>query len=175
MGRLLDKIHAQRAADLRICGKPATAGAAESATDAESCGLQNQIHSNPQSPQSIRNPKPAPDIAFHKSASPQRMLTDFAIQAGITHGLQLDETDIAGLILPSDLRDANKCTPEELKAWGAALALQATRERGIVPTGWDQIANCQYCGPVYSFAGGDCLACPWCEMKRAGKYVPVPT
>ena len=189
MGRLLDKIKAQEAADLRICGKQATAGAAESAIVAESCGFQSQINRNPQSPQSLRILKPAPDIAFHKSASPQGAHVDFenvrlspekrlinlATEEAIhTHGLFLSEKEISDLIPPSDWRDAEKCTLIELKAWANALALRAIRYAGLVPTGWDQIADCQNCGPVYSFAAGDCLACPWCELKRAGKYVPVP-
>lgn len=196
MGRLLDKINAQRVADLRICGKQATAGLPESATAAESCGFQKQIKGNPQSPQSLRTLKPAPDIDFHKSANPQGVLVNsekahpdnirnklpvlpeqqliqLAIAEANIQGLALTEEEVASLIPPSDWRDAEKCTPEELQAWATALALRAIRYRGQVPAGWDQLANCKNCGPVYSFAGGDCLACPWCEMKRAGKAVQI--
>jgi len=199
MGRLLDKIKQQGAADLRICGKPATARLPESATAAENCRFETQINRSPQSPQSLRILKPAPDIAFHKSASPQGVLVDsekaqpesirnklpvlpkqrliqLAIEEAIyQHGFHLDEKEVAALVPPSDWRDAEKCTPEELKAWAIALALRAIRYRGQVPIGWDQIVNCKHCGPVYSFTAGQCLACPWCELKRAGKYVPVPT
>ena len=102
-------------------------------------------------------------------------LIRLAIQSGVTdHGLQLGEEEVASLVPPSDLRDVSKCEPEELQAWAACLALRAVRYRGKVPTGWDQIANCANCGPVYSFAAGDCLACPWCELKRAGKWFPAP-
>lgn len=197
MGRLLDKIKAQGATDLRICGKQAGATLPESATGVESCGFQSQFKSNPQNPQSLRTPKPAPDIAFHKSANPQRITNDFenllaenvqrklpvipsqrliklAIEEGIfEHGLQLTEREVSTLVPPSDWRDTEQCTSEELKAWGVALALRAIRYRGQIPTGWDKIAHCQNCGPVYSFAPGECLACPWCELKRAGEYVPV--
>jgi len=198
MGRLLDKIKAQGAADLRICGKQAGATLSESATAAESCGLQSQIKSNPQNPQSLRTLKPAPDIAFHKSANPQgvpvdseskppenirnklpalpkQQLIKLAIEEGIfEHGLQFTEQEVAALVPPSDWRDAEKCTPEELKAWGALLALRAVRNRGIVPDGWDQIAHCAACGPVYALVAGECVYCPWCEMKRAGKWFPQP-
>ncbi len=102
-------------------------------------------------------------------------LIRLTIQAGVTdHGLQLGEEEITSLVPPSDLRDVSKCELEELKAWAACLALRAVRYRGKVPAGWDQVANCAHCGPVYSFAAGDCLACPWCELKRAGKEIPVP-
>ena len=102
-------------------------------------------------------------------------LIRLTIQAGVTdHGLQLGEEEITSLVPPSDLRDVSKCEPQELKAWAACLALRAVRYRGKVPSGWDQVAQCANCGPVYSFAAGDCLACPWCELKRGGKWFPVP-
>lgn len=186
MGRLLDKIRAQGAADLRICGKQAGARLPASATAAESCGFQSQAKSNPQNPQSLWTLKPAPDIAFHKSTNPQGVLVDsetlpkrrliqLAIEEGIyEHGLKLGEREVAALVPPADWKDTEQCTREELKAWGAALALRAIRYRSQVPTGWDKIVNCKNCGPVYSFAPGDCLACPWCELKRAGKWFPRP-
>jgi len=102
-------------------------------------------------------------------------LIHLAIQSGVfDQGILLDEKEIAALVPPSDLNDVINCTPEELKAWAAALAMRAVRYRGKIPSGWDQVANCAHCGPVYSFAAGDCLACPWCELKRSGKWFPVP-
>jgi hypothetical protein len=199
MGRLLDKIKAQGAADLRICGKQAGATLPESATSAESCGFQSQIKSNPQNPQSLRTLKPAPDIAFHKSASPQGVPNDFenrhpenirtkirassnqsklvrlAIQTGVfNQGVKLEKMEVAALVPPSDWRDVANCTPDELKAWGAALAMRAVRYRGKVPAGWDKVAHCQHCGPVYSFHDQHTLSCGWCEMRLAGKWFPQP-
>ena len=110
------------------------------------------------------------------NSSPQSKLVRLAIQAGIyEHALVLEEKEVAALVPPSDWRDTANCTLEELKAWGACLALRAVRYRGKIPAGWDQVANCDNCGLVYSFAAGDCLACPWCELKRAGKWFPAPT
>ena len=103
------------------------------------------------------------------------VLIRLTIQSGIfDQGYKLEENEIKKLVPPSDWRDVSRCEPEELQAWAACLALRAIRYRGKVPTGWDQIALCANCGPVYSFAAGDCLACPWCELKRAGKWFPVP-
>jgi hypothetical protein len=204
MGRLLDKIKAQGAADLRTCGKQVGATLTESATVAESCGFQSQIKHNPQNlrnlqnPQSLRTLIPAPNIAFHKSANPQgapvdsegvkpeeirckhpaspkKRLIQLAVEEGIyEHGLKLAEQELAALVPPSDWKDTEHCTSEELKAWAIALALRAIRYRGQVPTGWDQIAVCKNCGPVYSFVVGECMACPWCEQKHTGKWFPQP-
>jgi len=198
MGRLLDKIKAQGAADLRICGKQARTWPPESATAAESCGFQSQAKSNPQNPQSLRTLKPVPDIAFHKSVNPQGIPNDFenghpenirneirastksrliqlAIEEGIyAHGLRLGEREIAALVPPSDWKDTEQCTPEELKAWGAALAMRAVRYRGKIPAGWDKVAHCQHCGPVWAEHDLKMLSCGWCDMRQAGNWFPAP-
>ena len=107
--------------------------------------------------------------------SNQSKLVRLAIHSGIyEHGLKLEKKEIAGLVPPSDWNDADNCTLEELKAWGACLAMRAVRYRGQVPNGWDQVANCKHCGPVYQYAAGDYQFCPWCELKRAGKWFPAP-
>ena len=101
------------------------------------------------------------------------------VETGCRHaifdqGIQLEEKEITALMPPTDWRDVAGCNLDELKAWAAALAMRAVRYRSKIPTGWDQVALCANCGPVYSFAAGDCLACPWCELKRAGKRFPQP-
>ena len=114
-------------------------------------------------------------VRYLSAKSPQSKLIRLAIQSGIfDQSIQLEEKEIAALVPPSDWKDTEQCTTDELKAWGAALAMRAVRYRGKIPRGWNQVANCAQCGPVYSFAAGECLACPWCELKRAGKFVPVP-
>ncbi len=105
----------------------------------------------------------------------QSELVRLAILSGeSSHGCLLHEKEVSALIPPSDYQDSARCEMEELKAWADALAMRAVRYRGKVPVGWGQIAHCAQCGPVYSFASGDCLACPWCEIRRAGKAFPVP-
>ena len=143
----------------------------------------------PQNPQSLRTPQPIQGNVFHKSANPQLAagksnnispdprlkLVRLAVQSGIfEQGYLLDEKEIAALVPPTDWRDVSCCSIDELKAWAAALAMRAVRNRGKVPRGWDKVANCAHCGPVYSFAAGDCLACPWCELILAGNWFPVP-
>jgi hypothetical protein len=114
-------------------------------------------------------------LALANYESNQSKLVSFAAQHCIDeHGLSIHAETIAALVPPSDWNDTEQCTPEELQAWASALALRAIRYQGQVPNGWDKVANCQNCGPVYSFAGGDYLACPWCEMTRAGKSIPLP-
>lgn len=108
-------------------------------------------------------------------AQSQADLIRLTIESGIfDHGLKFTEKEVSALVPPSDWRDTENCTREELKAWASALAMRAVRYRGIVPAGWDKVAHCAHCGPVFSFAAGECLACPWCEQKRAGVWFPVP-
>ncbi len=114
-------------------------------------------------------------VRYLSAKSPQSRLIRLAIQEGVSEqGLVLDEKEITDLMPPSDWSDVANCTTDELKAWGASLAMRAVRYRGQVPAGWDQVAHCQQCGPVYSFHNLDTLSCGWCEMRRARKWFPLP-
>ncbi len=106
---------------------------------------------------------------------PQSRLIRLAIQSGIfDQGIQLEEKEIAALVPPTDWRDVSNCDLDELKAWGAALAMRAVRYRGKVPRGWDKVAYCAHCGPVWSEHNLDTLSCGWCDMRLAGKWFPTP-
>ena len=106
---------------------------------------------------------------------PQSKLIRLAIQSGIfDQGIQLEEKEITALVPPTDWRDVAGCNIDELKAWAAALAMRAVRYRGKIPSGWDQVALCANCGPVYSFHNLDTLSCGWCDMRMAGKWFPTP-
>jgi hypothetical protein len=189
MGVLLDKIQKQRVADsvdLRKTSRDAASGVRNH------CGklrkterLSRSNRPNPQNPQSLRTLKPAPDIAFHKSANPQGIQTEnnsnqsrlirLAIQSGVfDQGLKLDEREIAALVPPSDWKDTEQCTSEELKAWATALAMRAVRYRGKMPRDWDKIAHCQHCGPVWAEHDLEMLSCNWCDLRAAGKWFRRP-
>ncbi len=106
---------------------------------------------------------------------PQSKLIRLAIQSGIfDQGIQLEEREITALMPPTDWRDVADCDLDQLKAWAAALAMRAVRYRGRVPCGWDKVAHCAHCGPVYSFHDLDTLSCGWCDMRLAGKWFPQP-
>ena len=62
----------------------------------------------------------------------------------------------------------------ELDGWASALALRTVQARQIVPTGWGKVANCRYCGPVWSEHELPTLSCGWCWMRAAGKSFPRP-
>jgi hypothetical protein len=189
MGALLRKIQSQRAADSMDLRKASCEAISSCGKVAEKLRIPEYEQSFPQNPQSLRTPQPIQGNVFHKSANPQLVagknnnispdpqakLVSLAVQSGIfEQGYLLDEKEIAALVPPSDWRDVSHCSIDELKTWAAALAMRAVRYRGKVPRGWDKVANCAHCGPVYSFAAGDCLACPWCELKRVGKWFPIP-
>ena len=189
MGALLRKIQSQGAADSMDLRNVSCEAISSCGKVAEKLRITNAKQSFPQNTQSLRTPQPLQGNVFHKSANPQ-LVTDktknispdpkaklvrLAVQSGVfEQGYLLDEKEIAALVPPSDWRDVSHCSIDELKAWAAALAMRAVRYRGKVPRGWNKVANCAHCGPVYSFAAGDCLACPWCELKLAGKWFPVP-
>jgi len=102
-------------------------------------------------------------------------LVRLAIVAGIhEQGYEFTSAEIRRLQDNQDLQDAINCSCAELQAWASALAIRATQYRGKVPAGWDKIAHCKYCGPVYSFHDLDTLSCGWCDMRLAGKWFPTP-
>ena len=104
-----------------------------------------------------------------------RKLVSLALHEGIfNHGVQFDKKEIVALVPPSDWRDVANCTPEELKAWATALVLRAFRYRGKVPHGWDKVAHCAHCGPVWAEHNQDTLSCAWCDMRLAGKWFQRP-
>ena len=114
-------------------------------------------------------------VRYLSAKSPQSRLIRMAIQSGIfDQGIHLEEKEIAALIPPSNWRDVANCTTDELKAWGAALAMRAVRYRCKVPRGWDKVAHCAYCGPVWSEHDLKMLSCGWCDMRLAGKRFQRP-
>ena len=114
-------------------------------------------------------------VRYLSAKSPQSRLIQLAIQSGIfDQGIKLEEKEIAALVPPTDWRDVSNCDLDQLKAWAAALAMRAVRYRCKVPRGWDKIAHCAYCGPVYSFHNLDTLSCGWCDMRLAGRWFPKP-
>ena len=198
MGTLLEKIQKLKAADSADLRKTSCGAGFQSANRAESLRKTPAASEKSANPQTVRTLKPLLRKEIRKSANPHRSLNDFdnqppenirseihlspkrrliqlAIQSGIfDQGIKLEEKEIAALVPPSDWRDVANCDLDQLKAWAAALAMRAVRYRGKVPRGWDQVAHCRHCGPVYSFHDLDTLFCGWCDMRLAGKWYPHP-
>ena len=102
-------------------------------------------------------------------------LVRLAMVAGIhEQGYELTSAEIRRLQDNQDLQDAINCSRAELQAWASALAIRATQRRGHVPRGWDQVAYCAHCGPVYSDHNLKMLSCGWCHMRLVGKWFPRP-
>ncbi len=122
--------------------------------------------------QEIREQRDAIVLAV-KNAPAQ--LVGLAIGAGIhEQGYEFTSAEIRRLQDNQDLQDAINCNRAEIQAWASALAMRATQRRGHVPRGWDQVAYCAHCGPVYSEYRMDTLSCGWCDMRLAGKWFPQP-
>ncbi len=104
-----------------------------------------------------------------------RKLVSLAIHEGVfDHGIQFNEKEITALMPPTDWRDVANCNLDELKAWAAALAMRAVRYRYKVPRGWDKVAHCAHCGPVWAEHDLKVFSCGWCDMRLAGKRFQRP-
>ena len=90
------------------------------------------------------------------------------------HGLLLDETAILSELDAEGIEELKTASTDVRQSWAESIATRLVQARGIVPKGWDKVANCAHCGPVYSFHDLDTLSCGWCDMRLAGKWFPQP-
>lgn len=93
---------------------------------------------------------------------------------------------VAGLFVTSDELRA-ELSGDDIAAWHAAeigsdnlrafaQAMQVGRDRrvGRIPEGYEEIATCKRCGPVWLFTDGTVPSCPWCINRMAGWPIPRP-
>ena len=90
------------------------------------------------------------------------------------HGHSLEERAIIKVISSLDWADISKRYDFELNYWANEIAPSAICNCGLVPHDWNKAAKCHDCGWVFSSKSGDCLACPWCEVRAAGVWFPTP-
>lgn len=96
-----------------------------------------------------------------------------------THLLTLAEREGHALALVyrlpgADLAACVGLPDDTLRAYLRALDRGTVMDRGIVPDGYTQAAQCDGCGPVWLWQGAPArvLACPWCFRRKAGKGLP---
>lgn len=91
------------------------------------------------------------------------LAADEYLDAELVHGLGTDDV-IACERLPD----------ETLRAYLWGLERNAGMDAGIVPAEWRAVAHCEGCGPVHLWEPLRVIACPWCRVRKAGKYMPRP-
>jgi hypothetical protein len=99
---------------------------------------------------------------------------DLVRHVGASNGKLLDNTEILRELDVEGIRELNVVPREVRLAWATAVALRLIRKHSLIPNGWDLVAHCANCGPVWSYAAFECLSCPWCEIRHAGKWIPRP-
>ena len=90
------------------------------------------------------------------------------------HGLLLEESEILSELDSEGIEELRTASTEVRQSWAEAIATRLVQVRRIVPKGWDKIAHCQHCGPVWAEHDLDTLTCGWCWMRLAGKWFPQP-
>lgn len=85
---------------------------------------------------------------------------------------QINISEVPGVM--GDKTGLADCSAIELDGWACALALRTVQTRKQIPKGWDQVANCKHCGPVWSQHNLETLSCGWCWMRTEGKPFPQP-
>ena len=89
-------------------------------------------------------------------------------------GLDLSAKEIRDMIPSDDMACIPDTPAQDLRLWGACLALRAVKYAGLVPCGWDKISNCNRCGKIWSDHGKDLDICGWCELNEKGIRFPQP-
>ena len=98
----------------------------------------------------------------------------FVRHIGIDDQVLLEDDEIRAELDADGIRELKSASLEVRKSWAEAIALRLVRHRGIVPTCWDKVAHCHFCGPVYSYHDLHMCSCDWCDMRIAGKWFPQP-
>ena len=105
--------------------------------------------------------RPGADMRAHLLA----LAADELLPEALVHRLRAD--DVAACI---GLPDAT------LRTYLRALDRRAMMEGGQCPPDYSHAVQCDGCGPVWLWP--DCpphvLACPWCAIRKAGRYLPRP-
>ena len=92
---------------------------------------------------------------------------------GADNGLRLEESTILSELDTEGIRDLQEASTEVKQSWAESIGIRLVQVQGIVPKGWDMIAHCQHCGPVWAEHDLNMLSCNWCWMRLAGKWFPV--
>lgn len=105
----------------------------------------------------------------HAADSLREALRQAAMAEGLTPDL------VAGLE-DADVLACADLPPSALRAYLRMVARRLGMAAGIVPSGWDSVAECAMCGPVLLWPGAPATvtACGWCVHRKAGRVIPSP-
>jgi len=121
---------------------------------------------NPHNKNISETPIPLTDNTDTGSKGILARFCSLARHAGIDNGKMLDDVEILRELDAEGIRELANESREIRIAWATAIALRLIRYQGLVPTGWDKVAHCANCGPVWSY---------WCELRKAGKWFRRPS
>jgi len=93
---------------------------------------------------------------------------------GADHGALLEEAVIFSELDTDGIADLQAASTAVRQSWAESIATRLIQVRRIVPKGWDKIAHCRHCGPVWSEHDLNMLSCNWCWMRLAGRWFPKP-
>jgi hypothetical protein len=113
------------------------------------------------------------DAVFNILQTKLDALVELAVsKAWSLHEYRVAESEVLRVI--GDTSGLADVSAAELDGWASALALRTVQARQVIPTGWEKVANCRYCGPVWSEHELPTLSCGWCWMRATGKWFPRP-
>lgn len=127
----------------------------------------------------VTAPAPLPDrlmdaLRAAKPAVRAYCLADLAASEITRLDCPISAADLLLCLSPSDQPNPQLITPEGLAALARVVHARLHRERGLIPPGWTQPAECRRCGPVVLWVGAPPTieGCPWCFNRVAGRPIP---
>jgi len=130
-------------------------------------------------PMSFIEPELRQQIARHRGAIWEILqaalfdLVQLTIEkAWILYEQRIADTEVMRVI--GDTSGLANSTQTEIDGWACALALRTLQARQKVPKGWEKVANCKRCGPVWAEHELTTLSCGWCWMRAEGLTFPQP-
>ncbi|AKH19900.1 hypothetical protein [Sedimenticola thiotaurini] len=91
-------------------------------------------------------------------------------------GLDITPTEVKEALAPEDIEDwhAGTISVETMATFAHSLVQRREMKQGKRPDHYTEQANCQHCGPIWSWFSGEVLGCPWCWNRTADKPIPRP-
>jgi hypothetical protein len=93
---------------------------------------------------------------------------------GADNGLLLEESAILNALDPQAITDLESAHTQTRQSWAESIATRLVQAQGIIPSGWDNVAHCVHCGPVWAEHDLEMLSCSWCDLRAAGKWFQRP-
>ena len=137
-------------------------------------GTSTQNSHNTQNPHFETSSADSTDCAYGDPEKVKSQLLD-ALANGC-RGLPITPTEVWEQLADEDIYDWHNgvINADTLTTFARSVVHQQMMDRGECPDHYTAFAECQHCGPVWSWRPGEVEGCPWCRNRLYEKPIPRP-